>query len=365
MIQYLITCLLVGSFAICTAAQSTIHFSFHYYQKNDPSEKVGWADTKIKITNNRTQEVFESVTDKHGVATFELVAGDNYVATIPSHQRTIPLRLSHLPAGAFSRFSYERVASSRQYEAQKTIPTSVTSSTINFDFYYHDREQTADVGVEGVSIIVVNTKTAKRFQSKTDKKGRAAFKLPIHQKYQVEIPIEEATFDLNVTHLSTNGSSKMTYKGYTPTYYRAMAIEDSLSTIEFMKLERIVDSMEAANAKKPGHVFFHFVQDLGSEHQFWGGKVFDASTADTSKSLGEDNRYTTNGTCMKVLSKRGKLTKIQKPGTYPFYAIGLIDDKVYEWQGSYTLNANEGKVIYLRATTGKQVDLTQEEYNKL
>lgn len=363
MFQYIFACLLLCSVSVVSA--QSINFSFQYYQKNSSTAKVGLSDVKIKIkiTNNHTQEVFEEITDKAGIAEFVLPAGDNYTAYIAVHDRTIPLRLSHLPTGAFSRFSYQRTAV--QGKSMRSATPKSTHQNINFTYYYYDREQTNKVGVKGVDIIVLNPKTGKTFQARTNEAGVAKFQLPIQQNYQVKIPIEEATFDLNIAHLSANGSSSMTYRGYTPAYYRGLAVEDSLYQIESAIRERELDSILAVRAKQPGEVFFHFVQDLGKEHHFWEGKVFDGTTADATKSLGKDNAYTPNGTCSAVLRKRGKLTTKKKAGTYTFYAIGLIDDKIYEWQGEYSLEGSQTKVVYLRATQAKQATLTRAEYDKL
>lgn len=391
MLSYCSTIVVLFVCVTTTFAQH-INFSFLYYDKDATSKNVGVADVLIKIENIKTAATFEAKTNENGEAAFKLPAGHNYRVTIPSNNKTLPLNIEHLRPNAFSKFRYEgrRVAASGNTTPPLTNSAS-SSNKIGFTFYYYDREQQEKIGAQGVEIIVINPKTKQAFKSTTNSKGAAVFELPTGTNYEIEIPLDGSFFDLKIAHLPPNSSSTMRYSGYAPAYYAELERQDSLDAIRYAKEQIIRDSMAAKRAIQDSiaaehahalqlrlaqeviptsaftsEVYFHFVQDLGDAHQFWEGKVYDASSAaDHNKSLGKDNAYTANGTCSSVLRQRGKLAMNKPAGTYSFYAVANIDNAIYEFSGEYTVESNRTKVVYLRASKAKKTTMSVAEYEDL
>lgn len=221
------------------------------------------------------------------------------------------------------------------------------AQTLNLSFEYLDLEATGQA-VKGAKVVLKGK--AKNYSTTTDENGFAYFSIPKGPDYTIYIPLEEQQMDLQSGKVP---GSKLVihYEGYSPEYYRQMAVEDSLAEIEWARQEAEWDSIAAVNAKKPGEMYFYLINPegnyLGGLEVFLDGKE--------GESLGNVNYYWRQESCVSsvVNSGRSPLTVKKKPGTYKFYA--RTGDGQYEWEGTYEILGNSVRTYPLKLSEAKKV----------
>ncbi|MCP4443075.1 MAG: carboxypeptidase regulatory-like domain-containing protein [Aureispira sp.] len=232
------------------------------------------------------------------------------------------------------------------------LTLSSFAQSVQFTFVYQDIESSAAAGVSGVTVEVENINTQKVLKAVTNQKGEAVFNLPSGPTYDVNIPLDDFSFEFKTDRYRkySQAMAKVSHKGYSPTYYKEMTIQDSLDNLAWEKEQAEWERQAAIDAKKPGTMLFYCINPEGIYTN--GVEVYDGD--ENGELIGSVKFYWRGETCTgSVENAQNKIAITKDPGTYTYYA--KTGDGVHEWRGEYTIKGNSTKKIPLFLDKAKKI----------